>query len=460
MRLPWLRARLPLLALAGWDAAVLAGSYALIYRLRLGSWWGDSRDAVGFAITWLLLSYLLGRYSRNQQERISQSQLLGLALAAAGLLLTAIQLNSWLWRVLLEATRFRGFLLPWVALVVLGSVLGQLLLRCRRRRTGLPWLLVATEQELPVLLKELQAEPKHWGSHTDPWLCCHLNELESQLHREPITGVAISTAALQAQGPGQIQVLLNARRHGLSCCALDSWCEQQLQRLPPELFHPDSLLVGEGFELQPGSYIWRLKRIGDVLGAALLLVATAPLLLLAILLIRLEDNGPALYRQRRTGQYGAPIWITKLRTMAVDAETNGIRWATAEDPRITRVGYWLRRWRIDELPQLMSVLRGDMSLIGPRPERPELDQQLEAQIPQYRLRHWLRPGLSGWAQVCFPYGASVADSRAKLSYDLYYLRNAGPLLDLLILIMTVRLLAGGRGALAKPGNSQKQPIKK
>ena len=183
-------------------------------------------------------------------------------------------------------------------------------------------------------------------------------------------------------------------------------------------------------------------------GRALLLFATAPLLLLAMLLIKLEDGGPLLYRQHRSGQYGSLIWLTKLRTMAVDAEASGIRWATPGDPRITRVGHWLRRWRIDELPQLVSVLSGEMSLIGPRPERPELEQQLEAQIPQYRLRHWLRPGLSGWAQVCFPYGASVADSRAKLSYDLYYLRNAGPLLDLLILGMTLRLIVGGRGAVA------------
>jgi lipopolysaccharide/colanic/teichoic acid biosynthesis glycosyltransferase len=212
------------------------------------------------------------------------------------------------------------------------------------------------------------------------------------------------------------------------------------------LFDPDVLLVGEGFQLQPGRFTWRLKRFGDVLGAALLLLATAPLLLLAMLLIKLQDGGPVLYRQRRSGLYGAPIWITKLRTMAVDAEASGIRWAAAADPRITPLGHWLRRWRIDELPQLWSVLSGEMSLIGPRPERPELEAELMVQIPQDRLRYWLRPGLSGWAQVCFPYGASAADSRAKLSYDLYYLRNAGLFLDLLIVGMTLRLLAGGRGA--------------
>jgi lipopolysaccharide/colanic/teichoic acid biosynthesis glycosyltransferase len=169
-------------------------------------------------------------------------------------------------------------------------------------------------------------------------------------------------------------------------------------------------------------------------------------MLVAALLIRLEDRGPVFYSQERTGLYGSPIRVWKLRTMRVGAEAHGARWASRNDPRITRVGVWLRRLRLDELPQLVSVLMGDMSLIGPRPERPELEETLERQIPHYRVRHWVRPGLSGWAQVCYPYGASVEDSRMKLSYDLYYLRNASLMLDILILIKTIRLVAGARGA--------------
>jgi len=152
------------------------------------------------------------------------------------------------------------------------------------------------------------------------------------------------------------------------------------------------------------------------------------------------------YGQVRSGLFGEPIRIRKLRSMSVNAEAEGIRWASAGDARITRVGRWLRRLRIDELPQLLSVISGDMSLIGPRPERPELEKELEQVIPHYRVRHWIRPGLSGWAQVCHPYGASVADSRSKLSYDLYYLRNASLPLDLLILFKTIRLVMGGQGA--------------
>jgi lipopolysaccharide/colanic/teichoic acid biosynthesis glycosyltransferase len=133
--------------------------------------------------------------------------------------------------------------------------------------------------------------------------------------------------------------------------------------------------------------------------------------------------------------------------MHTQAESVGAQWAKRNDPRITRVGTWLRRTRIDELPQLVSVLKGEMSLIGPRPERPEIELDLEEQIPHYRSRHWVRPGLSGWAQVCYPYGASIEDSRMKLSYDIFYLRNANLFLDAFILIKTIRLVFRAEGAL-------------
>ena len=135
--------------------------------------------------------------------------------------------------------------------------------------------------------------------------------------------------------------------------------------------------------------------------------------------------------------------------MRVNAEANGAQWASKRDPRITNIGRFLRATRIDELPQLINVINGDLSLIGPRPERPEIEEDLEQQIPHYRVRHWIRPGLSGWAQVCYPYGASVEDSRAKLSYDLYYLRNSNLFLDFLITIKTIRLVTGAKGASPK-----------
>jgi lipopolysaccharide/colanic/teichoic acid biosynthesis glycosyltransferase len=190
----------------------------------------------------------------------------------------------------------------------------------------------------------------------------------------------------------------------------------------------------------------QLKRAADVLLSITLLLTCLPILLVAALLIWLEDRGPVLYKQQRSGWLGKPFEVWKLRTMEVTAPDAAPTWTEARDRRITRVGTWLRRLRLDELPQLLQVLSGEMSLIGPRPERPELEHQLEACIPHYRKRHWMRPGLSGWAQVCAPYAASVNDSELKLSYDLYYLKHFSTWLDLVILLRTIKtvLKAGGR----------------
>ena len=171
-----------------------------------------------------------------------------------------------------------------------------------------------------------------------------------------------------------------------------------------------------------------------------------------------RDVGRFARSQERTGLFGSIIRVWKLRTMHTKAEAVGAQWAQRDDPRITRIGAWLRRTRIDELPQLISVLKGEMSLIGPRPERPEIELDLEERIPHYRSRHWVRPGLSGWAQVCYPYGASIEDSRKKLSYDIFYLRNANLFLDAFILIKTIRLVFRAEGAVPLQPNPAGRPI--
>ena len=164
------------------------------------------------------------------------------------------------------------------------------------------------------------------------------------------------------------------------------------------------------------------------------------------MLIWLEDSGPIFYSQQRSGWLGRPFRVLKLRTMSVQPADAPAEWTKVGDQRITAVGSVLRRVRLDELPQLLNVLNGEMSLIGPRPERPELEHQLELSIPHYRKRYWMRPGLSGWAQVCAPYASSIEDSDLKLSYDLYYLRHFSTWLDLVILFRTIKtvLKAGGR----------------
>lgn len=188
------------------------------------------------------------------------------------------------------------------------------------------------------------------------------------------------------------------------------------------------------------------NRVGDVASSLLLLLFTLPLMVVMAAIVRLDSPGPVLYRQERVGLGGRSFTLMKFRSMRADAEMRGPAWATRRDPRVTRVGAFMRRTRIDELPQLLNVLRGEMSFIGPRPERPHFVEKLAAVIPFYRERTRVKPGLTGWAQVNLPYGASIEDARKKLSYDLYYVKYRGPLLDLAILFATVRVILFQEGS--------------
>ena len=190
-----------------------------------------------------------------------------------------------------------------------------------------------------------------------------------------------------------------------------------------------------------------MKRLFDIVVSLIILLITLPFSLIAAVLIKLESPGPILYRQERVGLHGDTFMVLKLRSMRQDAETGGSpQWAQLRDPRVTRVGAFTRKTRIDELPQLINVLRGDMSFVGPRPERPFFVDQLSKEIPFYRERHCVKPGITGWAQINYPYGASLEDSRQKLSYDLYYVKNHGLFLDFIIILSTVRVILMQQGA--------------
>tara|TARA_B100000242_G_C43049598_1_gene490267 strand:- start:2055 stop:3377 length:1323 start_codon:yes stop_codon:yes gene_type:complete len=191
----------------------------------------------------------------------------------------------------------------------------------------------------------------------------------------------------------------------------------------------------------------RLKRLSEVLLSLILLFAAFPILLFCAICIYIEDRGPIFYTQDRTGKDGVIFKLTKLRTMITNAERNGPQWSRVNDSRVTNTGLILRKLRIDELPQLVSVIIGDMSLIGPRPERPSINSDLAKSIPFYNLRHKVKPGLSGWAQVNYPYGSSISDSKIKLSYDLYYINHFSNFLDILIFFKTIRLVFNLKGSL-------------
>jgi exopolysaccharide biosynthesis polyprenyl glycosylphosphotransferase len=194
----------------------------------------------------------------------------------------------------------------------------------------------------------------------------------------------------------------------------------------------------------PGLACGRLQQAArrgiDILESLALIVLTLPVLIVTAIAIRLESPGPVLFRQERIGLDGAPFVLLKFRSMRTDAERDGPAWATQQDPRVTRIGRLLRRLRIDELPQLINVLKGEMSLVGPRPERPHFVAQLDAAIPNFAARTRVKPGITGWAQVNFPYGASIEDARQKLSYDLYYVMHRSLWLDFIIVLATIRVV--------------------
>jgi len=241
--------------------------------------------------------------------------------------------------------------------------------------------------------------------------------------------------------------LLEVKLHGLGVIDLLGFFEREQGKLPLDLLRPDWLIYSEGFDR--GVFRDIVKRLFDIVASVLILLITWPFMLACILSIKLEDGwrAPIFYRQTRVGQLGAEFGVLKFRSMSVNAEREGgAQWATANDVRVTRTGGVIRTTRIDELPQILNVLRGDMSFVGPRPERPHFVAQLNEQIPYYRERHAVKPGITGWAQVCYPYGASLRDSVQKQEFDLYYIKNHTIFLDVLILCQTAEVVLFGKGA--------------
>jgi lipopolysaccharide/colanic/teichoic acid biosynthesis glycosyltransferase len=240
--------------------------------------------------------------------------------------------------------------------------------------------------------------------------------------------------------------LFNAKLKGLNIVDIRGLYERLAARVPVDLIRDDGLLLEDGFNLNVNAAMRRLKRASDICFSLALSAAALPVLLAAALAVRCESPGPVLYRQRRVGLYGREFTVYKIRSMRLDAEKNGAVWAGKNDPRITRSGRFIRKTRIDELPQLVNVLKGEMSLVGPRPERMEFVRELSALIPYYDVRHSVKPGITGWAQVCYPYGASVEDARLKLEYDLFYIKNMSPLLEAKIILKTIGVVLFPKGA--------------
>lgn len=246
-------------------------------------------------------------------------------------------------------------------------------------------------------------------------------------------------------GSMPLRQLLDCKLSGIKVYDIATHFEKTLGQLRVDYVNAGWLIFGNGFNQGLGRTV--VKRIFDVLCAALLIVVSLPVMLITAILIKLESRGPLLYRQERVGQNSKTFFVNKFRSMRTDAEKDGQPvWATANDSRVTRIGAVIRKLRIDELPQLFNVLKGEMSLVGPRPERPYFVDQLTAQIPYFAARHSVKPGVTGWAQVRYQYGATVEDSQEKLQYDLYYVKNHSLFLDIIILFETVFVVLTAKGA--------------
>jgi len=243
-----------------------------------------------------------------------------------------------------------------------------------------------------------------------------------------------------------VNELLELRLRGVVIEEGTTVLEKVSGQIEVDELRPSWLIFGDGFRLRPKH--WIARRVVSTISALILTIVTVVLVPLIALLIKLTSKGPVLYRQQRVGLQGRIFECYKFRTMRKDAEADtGPTWASDEDPRITKVGRFLRVTRLDEIPQLWNVLKGDMAFVGPRPERPEFVEQLNKVIPYYNLRHAIRPGITGWAQTCYRYGNSVEDSKQKLRYDLYYIKNCSPAFDVWIVFNTIRTVLLGKGAI-------------
>ncbi|MBX2989427.1 MAG: sugar transferase [Bdellovibrionaceae bacterium] len=431
------------------DLLLLALSFGAVVWLRFGTvdavaWMDPLVAVVGFFC--LLFLYVFGTYDVDDlgAKRFIWTRV---ALALLAAFTVGLAVNFFL-----QADRsglfgrgvFVGALLmDYVLAVAVRQILAS---RLRRRRRTQNWLLLASADKGARVAEELRRN--HLQGLLQVFPLGHPVEDSRRDFLEalqvPRTGIILG--AEDAAWKHLENELVEVRLQGMNVAPLSSMYETLWRKIPVEYLDHRWFLQQDGFAIVNSSLRQRFKRLFDLGGSVLFIALMWPVMLLTALAVRLESKGPALYKQVRTGKGGEDFVIYKFRSMRVDAEKDGAQWAKTNDDRVTKVGRFIRRTRLDEFPQIWNILKGEMSFIGPRPERPEFNESLAKEIPYYQLRHLVRPGVTGWAQVMYPYGASRTDAQRKLEYDLYYIKNYSLLFDLKILLKTVRvvLFAAGR----------------
>ncbi len=439
-KMPWLSSRRRLLILSIVDYLIIISLFIIMQSINFIN---TNLLAVNIlAICWIITSYILDKYSKLEDyidnDFISKFSRTFKTYIISGILFKIIIIVF----AFLNSNVGDGKWIIFLAIVSSISFLyeiGQSYFIHKYISNGINWISIYSSLEKGSLISK-RKEIKNYGFYK----AIHKSELE-KLENLNNTKFAFILEDINTFTDEEKKLLISMKNKGFKLLSLINWLEIYLHRYPTEIISSDNilrvLLINERSNTSK-----RIKRISEFTLSIFLLIVTSPIILLFSIFIKVEDGGPIIYSQKRSGFAGQVFTIYKLRSMKINAEQNGIKWSYSNDKRVTKVGRFLRMTRLDELPQLISVLKGDMSLIGPRPERPEIDEMLTTEIPNYKLRYLVRPGISGWAQVSYPYGASIEDSKMKFSYDIYYIKNFSTLFDLLILLETIRLVFNFRGS--------------
>lgn len=454
-------------ALACAEALIFFGALLLAFRVRFGSWHPTGIDseqeaeilwpcAVVFSAAFLLSFLAFGLYNSLQTTRVSGTAARLLAGIANGTVVTAATFYSfpllWLGRgVLGLAALFALFGVVLSRLTFFGAADGRVfrhrvlvygagsrtaaISRLQGRGDPRGFDIVGFVQPPGEMMEVCRERVLYLADGGLPELC----------ERHHVDEVVVAMEDRRRGFPGV--ALLECRFAGIEVTHLLDFLERETGRVCVDMMHQSWMIFGEGFRRDPIRLF--SSRLLDVFASVSILILFLPLMVLTGLAIKLEDNwrAPIFYRQARVGLDGRTFNVLKFRSMRTDAEADGrARWAQRSDPRVTCVGAVIRKARIDELPQVVNVLRGQMSFVGPRPERPQFVKELTAKIPYYGQRHRVKPGITGWAQLCYPYGASEQDAREKLQYDLYYIKHNSLIFDVAILLQTAEVVLMGKGA--------------
>jgi sugar transferase (PEP-CTERM system associated) len=454
---------LPLLLLALGEAATLVGSVYLAASLRFHDSLPDAEAVVGpilpraiaFAGSAMICMVAMGLYSARQRATASGLTVrIATAFAATGVLmaiLSYIDRDVYIWRGWLLISIALGFLLVVLVRFAFGRLVDEDIFKRRvlvfgagRQASSLARLRRRTDQRGFSILGYLPSGGEKVSVPEDR-LVRPEGGLFDYCVRHRVDEIVIAMDDRRRAFP--VHELLECRVAGIEVLDLVSFLERETGRVRLDVLNPSWIIFSNGFRRD--TLRLATSRAFDLIASLSLLAVAWPVMLLTAIAIKLDDGvrAPVLYPQKRVGLHGREFKVLKFRSMRTDAERGGkAQWASASDARVTRIGRFIRKTRIDELPQLINVLAGDMGFVGPRPERPEFVSELSEKIPYYRERHSVKPGLTGWAQLCYPYGSSEHDAAEKLQYDLYYVKNHTLLFDLAILLQTCEVVLLGKGA--------------